>query len=148
MTGTSMAAQCQWQNIQGLYTCLRAFHSQHKAVPITHRLSEWCVTQVGLDDVLHTWFQQSSIHTGEACLEAGVVPRCRSALQTGALPALRPRLWAAALALHLPHPSIEARFQGLCGQVEECNLLTDLLVSHVSFCCELTVCCQRPVHVQ
>lgn len=104
---------------------------------MTHDLSRCCVTQVGLDDVLHTWFQQSSIYTGEACLEAGVMPRCRTALQTGAPPALRPRLWATALALHLPQASIETRFQGLCRQVEECNLLTDLLVSGLPFQCEL-----------
>ena len=104
------------------------------------------MTQVGLDDVLHAWFQQSSIQAGEACLEAGVIPHCRAALQTGAPLALRPRLWAAALALHLPQASIEARFQGLCSQVEECNLLTDLLVtivfpSEASCYCSIEACC-------
>lgn len=108
---------------------------------MTHDLSRCCVTQVGLDDVLHTWFQQSSIYTGEACLEAGVMPRCRSALQTGAPPALRPGLWAAALALNLPQASIEARFQGLCSQVEDCNLLTDLLVSGLLFWRDLLHLC-------
>lgn len=94
-----------------------------------------CVfTQVGLDDMLHAWFQQSRIQTGEACLEAGIIPQCRVTLQTGAPPALRPRLWAAALALDLPQASVETRFQGLCSQVEECNLLTDLLVGVMMLC--------------
>lgn len=131
----------QLQHRSGLSHCLQAIHSQRKAELLTHDLSKCCVTQVGLDDVLHTWFQQSSIHTGEACLEAGVMPRCRSALQTGAPPALRPGLWAAALALNLPQASIEARFQGLCSQVEDCNLLTDLLVSGLSFWCDLLHVC-------
>lgn len=103
-----------------------------------------CVTQVGLDDVLHAWFQQSSIQTGGACLETSVIPRCRSALQTGAQPALRPRLWATALALDLPQAVVETRFQSLCSQVEECNLLTDLLVGFVMVtmmsCCSVCRC--------
>ena len=85
--------------------------------------------QVGLDDLLHPWFQQSSIRTNEACLVEGAIPECRAVLQRGAAPALRPHLWAAALALDLEHGSLEERFEDLCSQVEECNLLTDLLVS-------------------
>lgn len=104
------------------------FDSRHRSLPMT-QIGIRCLSQVGLDDVLHAWFQRSSIHTGEACLKTGVIPRSRLALQTGAPPALRPRLWATALALDLPQASIEARFQGLCSQVEECNLITDLLVS-------------------
>ncbi|DBB03987.1 TPA: hypothetical protein ACH3X1_013053 [Trebouxia sp. C0004] len=84
--------------------------------------------QVGLDDLLHPWFQQSSIKTGEACLEIAAIPQCRAALQRGAAPALRPRLWATALALDLEHESLGDSFENLCRQVEECNLLTDLLI--------------------
>lgn len=103
--------------------------------------------QVGLDDVLHAWFQQSSIQAGEACLDTGVIPQCRAALQTGAAPALRPGLWANALALELPQVSIEAHFQDLCSKVEGCHLLTDLLVSlfHV-VCCQACSCCWRFAH--
>lgn len=85
--------------------------------------------QVGLDDLLHPWFQQSSIKAGEACLEEAAIPQCRAALQKGAAPGLRPRLWATALALDLEHGSLGEEFEELCSQVEECNLLTDLLVS-------------------
>ncbi len=107
--------------------------------------------QVGLDDLLHPWFQQSIINTGEACLEQGAIPQCRTALQRGAAPALRPRLWATALALDLGQESKEERFQDLCSQVEECNLLTDLLVSaHIG--CQIPAArhhlhtCQRSHH--
>jgi len=62
-------------------------------------------------------------------LEAAAIPQCRAALQRGAAPALRPRLWAAALALDLEHEFLGDSFENLCSQVEECNLLTDLLVS-------------------
>lgn len=86
------------------------------------------ILQVGLDDGLHEWFQQSSIQASEACLEAAAIPQARTHLQAGAPPALRSRLWATALALDLPQASIEARFQELCSQVEESHLLTDLLV--------------------
>ncbi|KAL0040686.1 hypothetical protein WJX79_001665 [Trebouxia sp. C0005] len=84
--------------------------------------------QVGLDDLLHPWFQQSSIKTGEACLEVAAIPQCRAALQRGAAPALRPRLWASALALDLECEIVRDSFENLCSQVEECNLLTDLLI--------------------
>jgi len=87
------------------------------------------ILQVGLDDLLHPWFQQSSIKTGEACLEVAAIPQCRAALQRGAATALRPRLWATALALDLEHEALGESFEDLCSQVEECNLLTDLLVS-------------------
>ncbi|KAL3154472.1 hypothetical protein ABBQ32_013938 [Trebouxia sp. C0010 RCD-2024] len=103
-----------WMSWGWLQSFFQALNAQHR--------------QVGLDDMLHAWFQQSRIQTGEACLEAGIIPQCRVTLQTGAPPALRPRLWAAALALDLPQASVETRFQGLCSQVEECNLLTDLLI--------------------
>lgn len=85
--------------------------------------------QVGLDDLLHPWFQQSSIKAGEACLQEAAIPQCRAALQKGAAPALRPGLWATALALDLEYEPLGEEFEGLCSQVEECNLLTDLLVS-------------------
>ena len=90
--------------------------------------------QVGLDDLLHPWFQQSTIEAGEACLAQGAVSQCRALLQKGACPALRPALWAAALACDLQPDSVEERFQGLCSQVEECSLLTDLLVSCFHAC--------------
>ncbi|KAA6421890.1 MAG: hypothetical protein FRX49_08209 [Trebouxia sp. A1-2] len=86
------------------------------------------IQQVGLDDLLHPWFQQSSIKTGEACLEVAAIPQCRAALQRGAAPALRPRLWASALALDLECEIVRDSFENLCSQVEECNLLTDLLI--------------------
>lgn len=100
-----------WGWLQGYFAGLNAQHRQ-----------------VGLDDGLHEWFQQSSIQASEACLEAAAIPQARTHLQAGAPPALRSRLWATALALDLPQASIEARFQELCSQVEESHLLTDLLV--------------------
>ncbi|KAL0056276.1 hypothetical protein WJX82_009498 [Trebouxia sp. C0006] len=99
----------------------RLHYLQGKGLNAQHR-------QVGLDDLLHPWFQQSSIKSGEACLEVAAIPQCRTALQRGAAPALRPRLWAAALALDLEHEFLGDNFENLCSQVEECNLLTDLLI--------------------
>ena len=83
---------------------------------------------MGLDDVLHPWFEQSSIEASEAALAQGAISQCRTLLQRGACPALRPRLWATALAQDLQLDSTEQSFQQLCSQVEQCNLLTDLLV--------------------
>ena len=119
-----VGVRCFWQP----QLMLQVFPDVYAILDDSSLHSQYCYTQVGLDDVLHPWFQQSSIQAGKVCLEEAAIPRCRATLQRGAPPALRPRLWAAALALDLDQASVADRFQELCGQVEECNLLTDLLV--------------------
>lgn len=89
---------------------------------------------MGLDDVLHPWFQQHSLAAQQACIQQGSIAGCRAILQQGGTPGLRPQLWSTALAVQLPDDQIEQCFQQLCGQAEQCHLLTDLLVTPTHLC--------------
>lgn len=84
---------------------------------------------MGLDDVLHPWFQQHSLAAQQECIQGGSIAACRTVLQQGAIAGQRPQLWSTALAVQLPDDQVEMRFQQLCGQAEQCHLLTELLVS-------------------
>ena len=52
----------------------------------------------------------------------------RAALCTGCLPSQRPAMWRAALGLQPLTDRHRQGFEELCQQVEQCELLTDLLV--------------------
>ena len=54
--------------------------------------------------------------------------RRRAALCTGCLPSQRPAMWRAALGLQPLTNRHRQGFEELCQQVEQCELLTDLLV--------------------
>lgn len=95
-------------------------------------MSQSSPLQVGMDDVLHPWFERHSLEAQQACLQQGSNAGCRAVLQQGAVAAVRPQLWSTALALPLPDAQLEERFQQLCSQAEQCHLLTDLLVSHAA----------------
>lgn len=60
--------------------------------------------QVGIDDVLHSWFKEQQVTQAYRSAASCSAAACRAAARTGLPPSERPWVWATALGIHAAPP--------------------------------------------
>jgi hypothetical protein len=71
--------------------------------------------QVGLDDVLHTWYAAQQVQQAHSIAASCSAAACRTAARTGVPASARPWVWAAALGLHACPPPDAGRSSSCQG---------------------------------
>lgn len=63
-----------------------------------------CCVQVGIDDVLHSWFREQQVQQAHRAAASCSAATCRAAARTGLPASERPWVWATALGIHAAPP--------------------------------------------
>jgi hypothetical protein len=90
---------------------------------LLHVMRLLCVwLQVGVDDVLHTWFREQQVQQAYRAAGTCSAAACRAAARTGLPASKRPWVWAAALGVHAaPPPAAAATAKAACSHANSSN---------------------------
>jgi hypothetical protein len=98
-TITEAVSLCRMRTV--LYSHSIPLTLQHPSGPI-YLL---CWLQVGLDDVLHTWYREQQTQQAHSIAASCSAAACRASARTGVPASARPWVWAAALGLPASPPN-------------------------------------------
>lgn len=80
-----------------------------------------CWLQVGLDDVLHTWYREQQAQQAYSIAALCSAAACRAAARTGVPASMRPWVWAAALGLPASPPDVPSNCSDNCADGSSSN---------------------------